>query len=93
MGSKVRARVYVSGLVQGVYFRSNTASIAKKLGVKGWVRNLPDGRVEALFEGEIRDVTRIVEWCKAGPPGAVVEDLKVSWEEYKGEFDDFLVRY
>jgi acylphosphatase len=87
----VRAHVFVSGLVQGVFFRHETAKRAIRLGVKGWIRNLPDGRVEAVFEGDRRGVEEILEFCRHGPPGAMVEDLDVRWEDYKGEFEDFRI--
>lgn len=88
---KVRAHVYVSGLVQGVFFRASTRHEARKHNVKGWIRNLPDGRVEAVFEGEKADVEKLIEFCKRGPPGALVTRLDVSWEPYKGEFEDFYI--
>jgi acylphosphatase len=88
----VRAHVYVSGIVQGVFFRYETRRIAQELGVKGWVRNLPDGRVEAVFEGEEKTVNEMMEFCRKGPPGARVTGIKVEWEEYKGEFDSFTIR-
>ena len=86
-----RAHVYVSGLVQGVFFRHETAQMAMRLGVRGWVRNLPDGRVEAVFEGRRKSVEELVEFCRHGPPGAIVEGLDVRWEDYEGEFEDFRV--
>jgi len=61
--------------------------------VKGWVRNLPDGRVEAVFEGEKEDVERLIEFCHRGPPLARVEKVEVFWEEYKGEFEDFKLAF
>lgn len=90
---KIRAHVFVSGRVQGVFFRSETRDEAKKRGVKGWVRNLPDGRVEAVFEGEEREVKTLVEFCKRGPHGARVTDVQVIVENYTGEFNDFEMRY
>jgi len=89
----VRAHVYVSGLVQGVFFRAETKAEATRLGVKGWVRNLPDGRVEAVFEGDEEAVKRMIDFCKVGPPGAVVEEVKVIPEDYRGEFNRFEIRY
>ncbi len=86
---KVRAHVYVSGRVQGVFFRYETRREAVKRNVKGWVRNLPDGRVEAVFEGEKEDVEKLIDFCHKGPPLAKVEKVEVFWEEYKGEFKDF----
>ena len=85
----VRAHVIVSGRVQGVLFRAETADMAQRLGVNGWVRNLPDGRVEALFEGEKENVAKAVEFCRRGPPGAYVRDLDLRWENWKGEFKGF----
>jgi len=90
---KVRVHVIVSGMVQGVFFRSETRHEAKRQGVTGWVRNLPDGRVEAVFEGEEENVKRLVEFCKRGPSGARVSGVDVVWENYVGEFEDFEVRY
>lgn len=90
---KVRVHVFIEGYVQGVFFRSNTKSVAERLGITGWVRNLPDGRVEAVFEGDAEAVKKIIEWCWRGPPGAEVTNVDVRYEEYKGEFDDFSIIY
>jgi acylphosphatase len=90
---KVRVHVYVSGGVQGVFFRGETQDEAIKQGVTGWVRNLRDGRVEAVFEGEKENVERLVEFCRHGPPGAKVTRVDASHEDYTGEFRDFQVRY
>ena len=90
---KVRAHVFVSGRVQGVFFRSETRFHARRLGVTGWVRNLPDGRVEAVFEGEEEAVKELIEFCKVGPVGARVTNVEVRWEEYRGEFNDFRIIY
>jgi len=84
--------VHVSGRVQGVFFRYETKSLADELGVKGWVRNLPDGRVEAVFEGEETLVRRMIDFCRKGPPGARVTGVEIEWEEYKGEFKGFAIR-
>jgi len=89
----VRAHVYVSGRVQGVFFRTETQDEAIRRGVTGWVRNLPDGRVEAVFEGEKDTVDRLVEFCKRGPPGARITDIEVAMENYTGEFRGFRIRY
>lgn len=83
----------VSGRVQGVFFRSETRDKAVKLGITGWVRNLSDGRVEAVFEGEEERVKEIIEFCKRGPPGAKVTSVEVKWENYLGEFRDFKIKY
>ncbi len=89
----VRAHVYISGRVQGVFFRSSVEDKALELGVKGWVRNLRDGRVEAIFEGEKEKVEEMMRWCHKGPPYARVTNVEVEWEEYKGEFSSFGVAY
>ena len=90
---KIRAHVYVNGKVQGVFFRSETEYEAVKRNVCGWVRNLPDGRVEAVFEGEKEAAEALVEFCRRGPRGARVSEVEVQWEDYKGEFKRFRIRY
>lgn len=87
-----RAHLFVSGRVQGVSFRASTRRKARELGVKGWVKNLPDGRVEAVAEGEEADVDKLVEWCRHGPRLASVEDVEVSEEEPEG-LDRFQVKF
>jgi len=93
MNEKVRVHIVVSGRVQGVFYRSETQEKAQQLGVSGWVKNLSEGRVEAVFEGERAKVEQMVEWAKKGPSGAIVNDLDLSWEEYQGEFNSFEIRY
>jgi acylphosphatase len=93
MSEKVRAHIFVSGIVQGVFFRAETKEAAHKLGIKGWVRNTGDERVEAVFEGEKGEVEKLIEWAKKGPPAAVVEKFDIVWEEYRGEFKNFELRY
>ncbi len=90
---KVRAHVFVSGRVQGVFFRFETRRLARRLNVAGWVRNRRDGRVEAVFEGERENVERMIEFCRRGPSAARVTDIEVNWEESNGEFEGFNVRY
>ncbi|MGF3523095.1 MAG: acylphosphatase [Candidatus Bathyarchaeia archaeon] len=90
---KARAHVWVSGRVQDVFFRQATKREANSLGVKGWVRNLPDGKVEAVFEGEEDVVKMLLEFVKQGPPRAKVSKLDVTWEEPTGEFRTFSVVY
>jgi acylphosphatase len=87
--AKVRAHVFVSGRVQGVFFRQSTQFQAQSLNVKGWVRNLPDERVEAIFEGEEDAVKTMVDYCNHGPSAARVETIEVNYENYKAEFSDF----
>jgi len=90
--AKTRAHVFVRGIVQGVLFRQKTLEFARSANVDGWVRNLPDGRVEAVFEGEEEAVAELVEFCRHGPPRAVVAGVEVSWEPYSGEFQNFRTR-
>lgn len=89
---KTRVHVFVSGSVQGVFFRQKTKQQAESFGVTGWVRNLPDGRVEAVFEGEEEAVKALVEYCHHGPSYARVTNIDASWEDYRGEFSDFKMR-
>jgi len=89
----VRAHLRIYGLVQGVFFRSSMKYVANKLGVTGWVRNLPDGSVEAVVEGPEEKVNELIRWAHKGPPLARVEKVEVTWEEYRGEFKDFKIRY
>jgi len=90
---RVKAHVFISGRVQGVFFRYETKRMALRRGVSGWVRNLPDGRVEAVFEGEKSDVEEIVRFCHRGPPGAIVRNVKVIWEQPTGDLQGFQIRY
>jgi len=87
-----RAHIYVSGNVQGVFYRYETKKHAELHGVNGWVRNLPDGRVECLFEGEREDVEKTIEFCRQGPPAAHIDDVDIQWEDWKGEFNDFQIK-
>lgn len=88
-----RAHVFVSGQVQGIFFRQSTKEKARENGVTGWVRNLPDGRVEAVFEGEEEAVKSLVNYCKRGPPGALIKDIDVEFEKFLGEFKNFGIVY
>jgi acylphosphatase len=90
--SQVRVHVWIAGRVQGVAFRAYTIDEAKLRGVAGWVRNLPDGRVEAVFEGDKAAVEAMIAWCRKGPPAARVSSVEVEWEEPEGE-SGFGVRY
>ena len=83
--SVVRAHATVSGRVQGVWFRQSTADEAVGLGVSGWVRNTPDGRVEAIFEGSPDAVERALDYVRVGPTSACVESVDVQWEKPRGE--------
>ena len=84
MANEERAHVYVSGQVQGVSFRDATRQQAEFLGLGGWVRNLQDGRVEAVFEGETETVRQMIEWCESGPSSADVDDVSVEQETPEG---------
>ena len=91
MSDRVRAHVFVSGRVQGVYYRATTRDTAREAGVDGWVKNLDDGRVEAVFEGEQSAVESMVEWCHTGSPSARVDDVDVEYDEPSG-LDGFEIR-
>ena len=88
-----RAHVIISGKVQGVFYRASTRDKAVRIGVTGWVKNLPGGNVEAVFQGEKNKVMQMIEWCKKGPAYSKVDDVSVTWEEPSGEFGNFEVRY
>ena len=87
-----RAHLLVSGRVQGVWFRGSMQEEARRIGVSGWVRNLPDGSVEAEVEGERAAVDALVAWARGGPPGAHVEAVGVDWIAPRGESGGFVVR-
>ena len=93
MDEKIRAHIFIQGMVQGVFFRAKTRQKAKELRLTGWVKNLPDGRVEAVFEGEKEKVEQMIEWTQKGPLFSRVDDVKVDFEEYKGGFENFEIRY
>jgi acylphosphatase len=91
--AEARAHVYISGRVQGVFFRAYTRDKARALGLKGWVRNLSDGRVEAVFEGAKEKVEEMLRWCHEGSPYARVSGVEVRWEAPAGKYRSFDVRY
>jgi acylphosphatase len=86
---EARAHVFVSGRVQGVFFRGETVDQAVSLGLSGWVRNLSDGRVEIVAEGAKEDAQSLIDWCYDGPPAAVVTGVEILWETSTGEFNTF----
>ena len=88
----VRVRLRVDGRVQGVFFRTSTLEQAGRLGLKGWVRNCPDGSVEVVAEGERKKIEELVSWCHHGPPGAHVHHVGLKWEDSQNEFADFRIR-
>lgn len=90
---KVRAHLYISGKVQGVYYRAFVQDIADSLGLKGWVKNLPDKKVEAVFEGERDLIEKAIAKCYEGPPYAHVTDINTIWENHLEGFTDFRIKY
>jgi acylphosphatase len=89
--SVARAHTVISGRVQGVFFRAEAKARARSLGVAGWVRNRPDGAVEAVFEGSREAVESMLRWCEQGPAGARVDAADVTWDEPVGD-EGFEVR-
>jgi acylphosphatase len=87
-----RAHVRISGQVQGVFFRDSTSRKARELNLAGWVKNLPDGRVEAVFEGSSESVKEILRWCEEGPQHASVENVDADIEDAGGDLSGFEVR-
>lgn len=92
MEGRLEAYVIASGLVQGVFFRASTRDAAESRGVRGFVRNLPDGRVEAVLQGEPASVQEVIAFMRQGPPGARVTDLAVTWRPVSERFDGFSIR-
>ncbi len=89
----MRARIFVSGMVQGVGYRDFVMRKAKEMGVRGWVKNLDIGDVEAVFVGDRDNVVSLIENCKKGPPFARVNSLEVKWEEGDDTFESFAIDY
>ncbi|PKN83404.1 MAG: acylphosphatase [Deltaproteobacteria bacterium HGW-Deltaproteobacteria-1] len=85
--------VYISGRVQGVFFRAETQRTAVSLNLSGWVRNTEDGRVEAVFEGEDRDIDKMLAWCQTGPPRARVDQVIVEEEPGTTGYQNFKIVY
>lgn len=90
---KVRANVVIRGKVQGVFFRAETLKAATGYNLSGWVKNKKDGTVEAVFEGQEKNVVLMLEWCKKGSPHSKVEKTDVKWDDYQGGFSDFEIIY
>jgi acylphosphatase len=88
-----RASIQVTGIVQGVYYRYTTQRKADEFGLAGTVKNMPDGSVRIVCEGEEETILRLVEWCKQGPQGARVDYVDVRWEEPTGRFSNFTIDY
>lgn len=90
---KSRVHLIIKGYVQGVFYRASTRDTAVRLGLKGWVRNLPDGSVEVVFEGPVDKIQQAIHWCREGPPGASVLKISEKWQDYTDDYDSFEVRY
>jgi acylphosphatase len=86
-----RVHLFITGRVQGVFYRSSTKEIAQKLCLKGWVRNLSDGRVEVLAQGDESNLKDCISWAWQGPAGAFVTDVSITWEDTALEFSDFRI--
>ena len=93
MANLARVQVLVSGRVQGVFFRAYTRDQAVARGLSGWVRNLPDGRVAAVFEGDREKIDSMLVWLQEGPPYAAVDEVLTDWQPYQGEFQGFNITY
>lgn len=91
--AQIRARLKVRGTVQGVFYRASARDEGERLGLTGWVRNLPNGDVEALVEGPAALVEQFIDWCKVGPPAARVAEVEVEPEQWRGEFQRFSVAW
>ena len=93
MATMARAQVLISGRVQRVFYRAYTRDQARMRGLTGWVRNLPDGRVYAVFEGDREKIESMLAWCRQGPQHAAVDEVATEWLPYQGEFEEFSVAY
>jgi len=88
---QARVHLTIEGRVQGVFFRYSTVEEAVGLRLKGKVRNCPDGSVEVVAEGPRQNIEDLIHWCRHGPPGAHVHNVRIQWEDYKGEFETFRI--
>lgn len=86
-----QARLLITGKVQGVFYRASCQEVAQRLGLNGWVKNLSDGNVESLVQGEKEKIEKLIAWCKKGPPGAVVSNLDVNWETVVKQITSFKI--
>jgi acylphosphatase len=86
-----QAHLLISGQVQGVWYRKFVQKNSEKLAITGWVRNLPDNRVEAVLQGKEENVKKMIELCREGPPFAEVKDVAVEWENVEEQYDEFLI--
>ncbi|MHA1379105.1 MAG: acylphosphatase [Candidatus Helarchaeota archaeon] len=90
---KKRIHAWISGRVQGVFFRWETRELAIKLNIKGWAKNLKDGKVEIIAEGEEEKLRELIKFLHKGPTYARVSNVELKWEEFRNEFEQFLIRY
>ncbi|MEW6102785.1 MAG: acylphosphatase [bacterium] len=90
---KISCHLLISGSVQGVFFRANTRDIANSLFLSGWVKNLPDGKVEVMASGEKENIEKLIEWCKKGPRGADVSNVEIEYGDSIDEFKGFQIIY
>ena len=88
---QARVHLTIEGQVQGVFFRYSAVEEAVRLRLRGWVRNCPDGSVEVVAEGPRQNIDELIRWCHHGPPGAHVHNVRIQWEDYKGEFETFRI--
>ena len=93
MSEEVCAELIIHGRVQGVFFRASTRSEAERLGLKGWVKNLPLMRVEAILQGPEDKVKQAIDWCRQGPPGAHVTRVDIKWDSPRSDLKEFQIRY
>jgi acylphosphatase len=92
MKEAARVHLKVNGRVQGVYFRASTVEEARRLRLTGWVMNCPDSSVEVIAEGEREQLEKLIRWCRSGPPGAQVREVRAEWEAPKEEFQGFYIK-
>ncbi|HHE76436.1 MAG TPA: acylphosphatase [Candidatus Parcubacteria bacterium] len=88
----VRAHIFVSGVVQGVFFRASVAEKARNLDLSGWIKNLDDGRVEIIFEGSEERIKKMVFWIRSEPGMWRIKDIQIEWQSYKEDFNNFEIR-
>ena len=86
-----RSRLIITGLVQGVFFRREITFLARRIGVTGWTRNLHDGSVEVVAEGQKEALEKLIQFCRTGPAGARVDQVRIEWGDFKGEFRGFRI--
>ena len=86
-----RVQIDIKGIVQGVFFRASTVDVATAIGLKGWVKNQPNGTVKIVAEGNKEGIIKLYDWCKVGPKNAVVDSVDIKWESAKNEFTDFKI--